>query len=111
MHRCTCIRALEDDISCVPSSAHQKTARNSAVMDTSQVANTITNGPVPLIGQCPKCRVEIFASHPYSWCVRCAERLPYRLNMERRPIMYRKCAVSPFDFHTNEFNDNRSPLR
>jgi hypothetical protein len=75
-------------------------------MNTSQVAKTIANGPVPLIGECPKCRAQIFASHPYSWCVKCGEMLPYRLNMERRPIMYESCAVWPFDVTTAESKDN-----
>ena len=51
----------------------------------------------PVIGCCSKCESEIFASHPYSWCVKCCEPLPYRLNMERRPIIYEKSSVWPFD--------------
>ena len=70
------------------------------LMNTSQLTNTVANGPVPSIGECPKCRTEIFASHPYAWCVKCNETLPYRLNMERRPIMYEKCGVWPFEINT-----------
>jgi DNA-directed RNA polymerase subunit RPC12/RpoP len=75
-------------------------------MSPNHVAKTIVDGPVPLIGQCPECRAQIFASHPYAWCVRCGKKLPYRLNMERRPIMYEKCAVWPFDVITTESKDN-----
>ena len=74
-------------------------------MNISQLTNTATKGPVPLIGKCPKCRAEIFASHPYSWCVKCGEKLPYRLNMERRPIMYEKIGVWPFEIN-RESKDN-----
>jgi hypothetical protein len=42
----------------------------------------------PVIGKCSKCETEIRASHPYAWCIKCNEQLPYRLNMERRPIIY-----------------------
>jgi len=64
----------------------------------------------PIIGRCSKCQLEIFASHPYSWCVRCSEPLPYRLNMERRPIMYQKFSVWPFEFNRAEAMDV-SPLQ
>ena len=75
------------------------------LMNTGHVANRLSNQPVPLIGKCPKCRAEIFASHPYAWCVKCGEKLPYRLNMERRPIMYEKSAVWPFAIEA-ESKDN-----
>jgi len=42
----------------------------------------------PLIGRCLKCHTEILASHPYSWCTKCNEPIPYGINMQRRPIMY-----------------------
>ncbi len=74
-------------------------------MNTGQLTNTVSNDPVPLIGKCPKCRAEIFASHPYAWCVKCGERLPYRMNMSRRPIMYQNCGVWPFEIET-EARDN-----
>jgi len=53
-----------------------------------EVAGTITDTRPPLIGKCPKCQAEIRASHPYAWCVRCNEPLPYDINMQRRPIIY-----------------------
>ena len=49
-----------------------------------EVAGTITDTRPPLIGKCPKCQAEIRASHPYAWCVRCNEPLPYDINMQRR---------------------------
>ena len=64
----------------------------------SQAVEEIESEGAPLIGRCSKCRTEIFASHPYAWCVKCSEPLPYRLNMSRRPIMYEKCQVWPFEF-------------
>ena len=48
---------------------------------------TVRTAP-PIIGRCPKCQAEIRASHPYAWCIKCNEQLPYRINMERRPIIY-----------------------
>jgi len=42
----------------------------------------------PVIGKCSKCETDIRACHPYSWCIKCNEPLPYRVNMERRPIIY-----------------------
>jgi hypothetical protein len=66
-------------------------------MNKETVADTYNTLP-PVIGTCSNCQAVIFASHPYSWCVRCSEPLPYRLNMDRRPIMYEKFKVSPFDF-------------
>jgi hypothetical protein len=42
----------------------------------------------PLIGKCAKFLTEILASHPYSWCIKCNEPLTYRINMQRRPIIY-----------------------
>jgi len=62
----------------------------------------------PIIGSCANCRLEIFASHPYSWCVKCSEPLPYRLNMERRPIIYEKFSVWPFDLSRVETFERRS---
>lgn len=56
-------------------------------MDTATTSTTTEKTP-PLIGKCPKCETEIRASHPYSWCIKCNEQLPYRINMERRPIIY-----------------------
>lgn len=46
------------------------------------------NSTAPAIGRCPKCHAEILASHPYSFCTVCKEPIPYRINMQRRPIMY-----------------------
>jgi hypothetical protein len=74
-------------------------------MNARQLTETFTNTAVPLIGRCPKCRTEIFASHPYAWCVRCSERLPYRMNMSRRPIMYEKSGIWPFEMDS-ESKDN-----
>jgi len=70
-------------------------------MNKEAVADTANMLP-PVIGRCSNCQTVIFASHPYSWCVRCSEPLPYRLNMDRRPIMYEKFKVSPFDFGRTE---------
>jgi hypothetical protein len=53
-----------------------------------EVAGTIGDTRPPVIGNCPKCQAEILASHPYAWCVRCNEPLPYGINMQRRPIIY-----------------------
>jgi len=74
-------------------------------MSTTQFAKSVSPKRVPLIGKCPKCRTEIFASHPYAWCVKCGEKLPYRLNMERRPIMYEKSAVWPFEINAESKNN------
>ena len=38
---------------------------------------------------------EILASHAHSWCTVCREPLPYRINMERQPIMYGTIKVTP----------------
>jgi hypothetical protein len=70
-------------------------------MEKETVAAT-SNALPPIIGRCSHCQTVIFASHPYSWCVRCSEPLPYRVNMARRPIMYEKFKVSPFDFGRTE---------
>jgi hypothetical protein len=56
-------------------------------MDTATVRVTVDEAP-PVIGKCSKCQTEIRASHPYAWCIKCNEQLPYRINMERRPIIY-----------------------
>jgi hypothetical protein len=52
----------------------------------------------PQIGKCSKCHTEILASHPYAWCTKCNEPLPYGINMERRPIMYGTIKVTPSSF-------------
>jgi hypothetical protein len=75
-------------------------------MNVSQTTKALRSEPVPVIGECPKCGTQIFASHPYAWCVKCGETLPYRLNMARRPVMYENCAVWPFDFKTAESKDH-----
>ena len=56
-------------------------------MSTATVRSKIDVEP-PVIGECDKCQTEIRACHPYSWCIKCNEALPYRVNMERRPIIY-----------------------
>lgn len=56
-------------------------------MDTATTGVSSKTAP-PVIGRCPKCQTEIRASHSYSWCIKCNEQLPYRINMERRPILY-----------------------
>ncbi|HYW74846.1 MAG TPA: hypothetical protein VE961_27720 [Pyrinomonadaceae bacterium] len=71
-------------------------------MGHKDILNLVLPEEPPLIGKCANCGFEIFASHPYSWCVKCNEALPYRLNMERRPIMYEKFSVWPFDMNSVE---------
>ena len=56
-------------------------------MDAATASAKLETAP-PIIGKCAKCQTEIRASHPYSWCIKCNEQLPYRINMERRPIIY-----------------------
>jgi hypothetical protein len=59
-----------------------------------------TTNAIPRIGNCPKCQTEILASHPYAWCTKCNQPLPYGINMERRPIMYGTIKVTPASFAT-----------
>jgi len=73
-------------------------------MAQKEILNLLTPELPPIIGCCLKCQSDIFASHPYSWCVKCNEPLPYRLNMERRPIMYEKFSVWPFDLGPTPIN-------
>ncbi len=47
-----------------------------------------SNSAPPIIGECVKCQTAIRASHAYAWCTKCHEPLSYRVNMERRPIIY-----------------------
>ncbi|HEU5240315.1 MAG TPA: hypothetical protein VFU37_24480 [Pyrinomonadaceae bacterium] len=61
----------------------------------------------PVIGICPKCQTRIFASHPYSWCVKCNEALPYEINMARRPIIYESTSVWPFDLEKSGVGKSR----
>lgn len=56
----------------------------------------------PIIGRCLKCRTEILASHPYSWCTACNEPIPYGINMERRPIMYGTIKIFAPGFSNSE---------
>ena len=68
-------------------------------MNQKRLVQTPTN-VIPPIGNCPKCQTEILASHPYSWCPKCNQPLPYGINMERRPIMYGTIKVTPASFAT-----------
>jgi hypothetical protein len=57
-------------------------------MSVGELREGLQHEAPPLIGRCLKCHTEILASHPYSWCTKCNEPIPYRINMQRRPIMY-----------------------
>ena len=76
-------------------------------MNREQVVVNFWNATPPMIGKCPKCQAEIFASHEYSWCTACKEPLPYGINIERRPIMYGTIRVTPASY-TDQSTQSRT---
>lgn len=58
----------------------------------------------PLIGRCLKCRYEILASHPYSWCKGCRGPIPCGIDMQRRPIMFGTIRVFGSGFSSPEMH-------
>lgn len=64
-------------------------------MNQEQIVQNYWNAIPPPIGKCPSCQTEILASHEYASCSVCREPLPYRINRERRPIMYGTIKVTP----------------